>query len=354
MDQAATRLRKRVTRSLTQLDQRWDGLETRAEKGPYRSRAETRGLARSKTQRLDIAADSDNAPPEVLVQSDLSLKASRSRLIAPMAGMISAALEISLLWPMEYAKVQLQLNASNRNFSIFHHIFKEQGFSIYRGLTPMLIGCPAQGAVRFTTLDSTKRLLADENGDTGRAAGLLAGMVAGVIEAVFVVTPVETVKTRLVDSKQGIVRTAQYVLQRDGITGIYKGVGATIVKSATNQALRFGIYEECKRIMLSQKKSETGTAPQLTALEALAGGMTTGCLAALINYPIDVIKTRMQGLEAARFNSIGHCLVTLVTEEGVLSLYSGVWARLARTVPGQGIIFCSYETISREVSAWLG
>lgn len=335
------RLRRMTTKSLDALDKRWDP-------EPTPDRSPRNRLNRFKTQRLDIGADSDNAPPEVLVQSDKPLNP-KSRMVAPIAGMLSAGLEISLLWPMEYAKVQLQLNAANKDFSIARHIFKEQGLKIYSGLTPMLIGCPAQGAVRFTVLDSTKRMLADEHGNTGRAAGLVAGICAGVIEAVFVVTPVETIKTRLVDSGMGIVGTAGYVLKRDGISGIYKGVGATIMKSASNQALRFGIYEECKRFLLSQK--EAGS--ELSPLQALGGGMTTGCLAALINYPIDVIKTRMQGLQASRYNNVAHCLVTLVREEGIMSLYSGVFARLARTVPGQGIIFCSYETITREVSKYL-
>ena len=191
-----------MTKSIRELDKRWDIDEPEPEK-PSQSLGRKR-LVRFKTQRLDVGADSEHAPPEVLVQGDKPLK-HKSRLIAPIAGMTSAGLEISLLWPMEYAKVQLQLNASNPQFSIFRHIFKEQGLKIYSGLTPMLIGCPAQGAVRFTVLDSTKRMLADENGHTGRGAGLVAGICAGVIEAVFVVTPVETIKTRLVDSGRGIV-----------------------------------------------------------------------------------------------------------------------------------------------------
>lgn len=194
------RLRRMTTRSLENLDKRWDSRD-----GDERVKPQGRAkLIRFKTRRLDIAADSENAPPEVLVQEGY-LPKQRSRLVAPIAGMTSAAMEISLLWPMEYAKVQLQLNAADKNFSIFRHIFKEQGLKIYSGLTPMLIGCPAQGAVRFGVLDSTKRALADENGKTGRAAGLVAGIFAGTIEAVFVVTPVETIKTRLVDSGKGIV-----------------------------------------------------------------------------------------------------------------------------------------------------
>ena len=33
----------------------------------------------------------------------------RKRLVAPMAGFLSAGLEISLVWPSEYAKTQLQV-----------------------------------------------------------------------------------------------------------------------------------------------------------------------------------------------------------------------------------------------------
>ena len=41
-----------------------------------------------------------------------------------------------------------------------------------------------------------------------------------------------------------------------------------------------------------------------------------------------------------------HCAKTMVREEGVLSLWKGLGARCARVVPGQGIIFCSYESIN--------
>ena len=105
------------------------------------------------------------------------------------------------------------------------------GTGLYKGLPAMLVGVPLQGAVRFTTLDAVKATLIepgtqarrrtippglmdpDPDPDPGpgpdpdpKQAGpvtnLVAGIMAGTLEAVLVVAPVETVKTRLVDADQ--------------------------------------------------------------------------------------------------------------------------------------------------------
>ena len=63
---------------------------------------------------------------------------------------------------------------------MFRHI-RSEGFGIYRGLTPLLIGAPFQGLLRFGSLDTFNNLLRDpETGKVGRASGLLAGVSAGV------------------------------------------------------------------------------------------------------------------------------------------------------------------------------
>ena len=112
-------------------------------------------------------------------------------------------------------------------------------------------------------------------------------------------------------------------------------------KSCSNQALRFAIFNEYKRLVIGNRPTH-----ELSAGEALVGGMTAGCLGAIGNTPFDTVKTRMQGLEASRYSSMMNCAVTMVRTEGVLSLWKGLAARCARVVPGQGIIFCSYESIN--------
>ena len=89
--------------------------------------------------------------------------------------MCAGALEITSLWPMEWAKVQTQLGKD------VGAELRSKGFGIYRGLSSMLVGVPLQGAVRFTTLDSVKAMLVEPGKRAGPATNLVAGLLAGTL-----------------------------------------------------------------------------------------------------------------------------------------------------------------------------
>ena len=103
--------------------------------------------------------------------------------------------------------------------------------------------------------------------------------------------------------------------------------------------LRFMWFNEYKEIVTN--KGET----PMTPLLGLLGGMSAGCFSTLGNNPFDVIKTRMQGTKAKQYSGTVDCLKQILAKEGVGALYVGVVPRLGRVVPGQGIIFMSFETI---------
>jgi solute carrier family 25 (mitochondrial citrate transporter), member 1 len=63
------------------------------------------------------------------------------------------------------------------------------------------------------------------------------------------------------------------------------------------------------------------------------------------NNDDDDKQTRMQGTQASQYKSTLDCFKQIVTKEGVSALYAGVVPRLGRVVPGQGIIFMSFESI---------
>eukprot|EP00937_MAST-01D_sp_MAST-1D-sp2_P006664 g6664.t1 len=87
-------------------------------------RTETRGrLQRQVTQRLPLGAEqSENAPPVVMAKNDLGAANWRHALVAPLSGMVAGAIEISLLWPTEWAKVQRQLRRGDANFSVLRTV----------------------------------------------------------------------------------------------------------------------------------------------------------------------------------------------------------------------------------------
>ena len=76
-------------------------------------------------------------------------------------------------------------------------------------------------------------------------------MVAGGAEAILVVTPQETLKTKLIHDKlsenpkyKSLFHGIYTIGSTQGIGGMYKGVLATFLKQSSNQGIRFVVFEE--------------------------------------------------------------------------------------------------------------
>jgi solute carrier family 25 citrate transporter 1 len=67
-------------------------------------------------------------------------------------------------------------------------------------------------------------------------------------------------------------------------------------------------------------------------------------------HAADVVKTRMQGRDAHMYKNTFDCFATVFRQEGLQGLYRGTVPRMGRVVPGQGIIFMSFETIQGAVA----
>lgn len=78
----------------------------------------------------------------------------------------------------------------------------------------------------------------------------------------------------------------------------------------------------------------------------VAGGMA-GAASVFANTPVDVIKTKMQGLEAHKYKGSFDCFVQTFKEGGVKGLYKGTVPRLSRVVLDVAITFTLFDYISR-------
>lgn len=110
--------------------------------------------------------------------------------------------------------------------------------------------------------------------------------------------------------------------------------------------LRFVVLCRYKRAVLGYTGEEN-----LNSVQSLFGGMTAGCCSVLGNNPIDTIKTRMQGTQAAQYKGTMDCVMQTVRNEGLAGFYKGALARMGRVVPGQGVLFMTYEKITQLVEA---
>jgi len=278
----------------------------------------------------------------------MSTKQKKSPLLAMSAGCIAGGIEATAVWPMEFIKTQLQLQSKAKGAKLpytgmvsgLKYTIQTTGFlSLYRGLAPTLLGSIPKAGIRFGLNSVIKDNLRDKDGNLTPLKNFVAGLGAGVSEALIIVAPVETVKTKCIEMDQPFIQGFKHILKTEGPGGAYKGAFATALKQGSNQGLRFMWFNEYKKYVTNDGEKK------LTPIMGLFGGMSAGCFSTLGNNPFDVVKTRMQGTKAAQYKNTMDCFKQVLTKEGVGAFYAGVVPRLGRVVPGQGIIFMSFETI---------
>ena len=289
------------------------------------------------------------------------VKKSKDPIVACTAGGIAGGMEATAVWPMEYIKTQLQLQASaakaggaKPKFDTILGGLKYQHqrsgfFGLYRGLGPVVTFSIPKAGVRFGCFSVISESLRVGDEPLGPLMNLTAGIGAGCSEAVLAVTPIETVKTKLIDGNKTFVQGVKEIIAADGVKGLYRGLIPTIGKQASNQGIRFMVVGEYKKWLTSSREDKT-----VSAIEGLLGGMIAGCSSTLANNPIDAVKTRMQGLEAHKYNGTADCVKKMFEEGGIKAFYRGTLARMGRVVPGQGLIFGSYEAIQNVVRSVTG
>ena len=79
------------------------------------------------------------------------------------------------------------------------------------------------------------------------------------MEATIVVTPQETIKTKLVAlNETSLQRGVSSIIKTDGMSGLYRGLVPTAVKQSTNQGIRFMVFSTYKNALLEYKSTKSG------------------------------------------------------------------------------------------------
>ena len=130
----------------------------------------------------------------------------------------------------------------------------------------------------------------------------------------------ETIKVKLINDQmkpvpqyKGLVHGIQTIVAHEGVGGLYKGLTATILKQGTNQGIRFLVFNEIKNVL-------TGGDPtaKMPWYKTMAAGAIAGAASVIGNNPLDVVKSRMQGLDAKRYKNSLDCFIQVYRESGFI------------------------------------
>ncbi|KAL5498138.1 hypothetical protein ACEPAH_2268 [Sanghuangporus vaninii] len=266
-----------------------------------------------------------------------------------VAGATAGGIEALITYPTEFVKTRSQFGGKKEKpIEIIRNTLRTRGIrGLYSGCTALITGNAVKAGVRFLSYDQFKSMLADREGKVSAPRSLLAGLGAGVMESIFAVTPSETIKTKLIDDSKrpnpqyrGLVHGTMSIVREEGIFGIYRGLFPVMMRQGANSAVRFTTYTTLKQFVQGNARPGQPIPTSITfTIGAIAGLVTV-----YTTMPLDVIKTRMQSLEARQqYRNSFHCAYRIFTEEGVLRFWTGTTPRLARLVMSGGIVFTVYE-----------
>lgn len=260
---------------------------------------------------------------------------------------------------------------------------RETALGLYKGLGAVLGGIIPKMAIRFTSYEYYKQLLANKEtleisrkgtflGEwiehlsiscTANTKGHTAGLAAGVTEAVAVVNPMEVVKIRLQAQHHSLAdpldtpkyRSAPHalftLLREEGVGALYRGVSLTALRQGTNQAANFTAYTELKAFL--QKSQPEYANRELPSWQTTIIGLISGAMGPFSNAPIDTIKTRLQRTPGEPGQSALSRITAITSEmfkqEGARAFYKGITPRVMRVAPGQAVTFTVYEYLKEKI-----
>lgn len=202
--------------------------------------------------------------------------------------------------PLDTLRIHLQqprMGTPNSALSLIRRINAVGGpLAFFKGMGAPLASVPFQNAVTFQTYALFSRALSvDKDVPPSYQRVSMAGFGAGFIQT-SILTPVELIKIRLqlhsstTTNVIGPLALVRSIMATEGVRGLYRGLGITILRDAPAHALYFGSYEYTRE-WLHPGCRKSGKESLFTML--MAGGIA-GVASWISCYPLDVLKSRLQ------------------------------------------------------------
>lgn len=308
-----------------------------------------------------------------------------------IAGALSGCIARVVVGPLDVVKIRFQVqlepigghvNVARSKYTglgqAFATIVREEGIQgLWRGTVPGLLLTVPYTSVQFVALHQCKNLvqqagLADHPGIStlvSFASGAVAG-AAGTLASY----PFDLLRTTLAAQGEpkvhrGMWDAAVHMWRTRGVTGLYSGLGVTLVEIMPYAALQFGTYDalntlwDTARVRVSQPTGDGGTLPgqewiPAVRVQQFCCGLMAGLLAKLTTHPLDVAKKRYQvaGLQrslsygarvdsALTRSSLAACISEIYTREGLRGLWKGSLPSIIKAAPSAAITFVAYEAV---------
>jgi solute carrier family 25 (adenine nucleotide translocator) protein 4/5/6/31 len=278
------------------------------------------------------------------------------------AGGISAAVSKTVVAPIERVKLLLQVQDAQRTIAVenrykgivdcFTRVHREQGFySFWRGNMANVIRYFPTQALNFACKDYYKTIFNPYNPKKEPlkffAGNMASGGAAGATSLMFVY-PLDFARTRLASDVgsgkerefNGLVHCLQKIAASDGVSGLYRGFGISVVGIIMYRAAYFGMYDTGK-VMLFEDPRKAG----FLATWAFAQFVTV--TAGIMSYPLDTVRRRLMmqsGQKEVMYTGTMDCFKVILRDEGSGAFFKGAASNVIRGTGG-ALVLVFYDKI---------
>lgn len=281
-------------------------------------------------------------------------------------GAISGILSKVVEYPFDTVKVRLQANPETKStWDVICTAYKNEGIvkGFYQGIKAPMAGACVENATLFFVYGLSSSALKtvfypekSKNPDMTNPLWIscLSGGASG-FAASFFLTPLELVKCKLqvanvknrAESARLYTATIKYIIQHDGVFGLWNGLSATLLREIGGTAVWFGAYEFMNSSFCAQNESK-----KLTDLQLIASGAMAGICFHVSFFPADTVKSNIQTLDILHggeksVNSFQVAKILFSRPGSIRNFYRGLPITLARAIPSNAIIFYTYELLKR-------
>jgi solute carrier family 25 carnitine/acylcarnitine transporter 20/29 len=194
--------------------------------------------------------------------------------------------------------------------------------SLYKGVTPPLIGMGLEKAIVFGVYQNTYKKLQTDSSELLKRA--LAGATAG-FACSFVVTPVDRLK---------ILYQTNQTLDKMKIGMLYRGFSNTMTREMPGFAIYFNVYDYLKSSVV-----------QPSFFHHFVFGAASGATAWAFIYPQDLIKTRIQASSDMKF---GQAVKNIYKKNGFGGFFKGFHLAVLRAIPLHAGTLSMFEFLTRK------
>ncbi|XP_061113310.1 mitochondrial glutamate carrier 1-like isoform X2 [Conger conger] len=246
---------------------------------------------------------------------------------------LGAAVNLTLVTPEKAIKL-----AANDFFR--HHLSKDgKGLTVVK---EMLAGCGA--GMCQVIITTPMEMLKIQLQDAGRLAAQQRKLVvmpsAKLVSANTVLSRSYNAGAASVVRKVSATQIAGELLHKHGIQGLYKGLGATIMRDVPFSVVYFPLFAHMNRL---GQPSPSENAPFYWSF---LSGCMAGSTAAVAVNPCDVVKTRLQslskGVNEESYNGVVDCVSKIMRKEGPTAFLKGAGCRALVIAPLFGIAQVMY------------